>query len=56
MIESLLDRARDRFGAVVLSVRASSPAIGLYRRLGFRNVGGITNRVGTQSVKMILEL
>lgn len=56
MIESLLDRARDRFGAVVLSVRANNPAIGLYQRLGFRNVGGITNRVGTQSVKMILDL
>jgi ribosomal protein S18 acetylase RimI-like enzyme len=56
MIESLLDLARDRFGAVVLSVRANSPATGLYERLGFRKVGEITNRIGTQSVKMIVDL
>lgn len=56
MLRSLLARARGRFGSVVLSARADNPAIGLYERLGFRVVGEMVNRVGTISVKMIVDL
>ncbi|HEX6300517.1 MAG TPA: GNAT family N-acetyltransferase [Acidimicrobiia bacterium] len=56
MIQSLLTEIRGRFVSVVLSARADNPAVGLYRRLGFRSLGEITNRVGTRSVKMIVDL
>lgn len=56
MIESLLSQVGDRFSSVVLSARADNPAVGLYERLGFRTVGEITNRVGTRSVKMMIDL
>lgn len=56
MIESLLAQVRDRFSSVVLSVRADNPAVGLYERLGFHTIGEITNRVGTRSVKMMIDL
>lgn len=56
MIEGLLIEAGDRYDTVVLSVRVGNPAVRLYERVGFQTVGEITNRVGTQSVKMIMDL
>lgn len=56
MLSHLVEEARDVFPAIVLSVRAGNPAIRLYQRLGFRQAGTITNRIGTESLKMILPL
>lgn len=53
IISALLNRAECRFPAVVLSARAGNPAVGLYERLGFEVVAEVTNRVGTESVKMV---
>jgi ribosomal protein S18 acetylase RimI-like enzyme len=52
MMARLIDDARARFPGIVLSSRADNPAVRLYERLGFEIVGTITNRVGTESVKM----
>jgi ribosomal protein S18 acetylase RimI-like enzyme len=38
---------------IVLTARASNPAISLYERHGFVLSERITNRVGTESVKML---
>lgn len=56
MIVRLLIDVSGLFPGVVLSSRAESPAVRLYERLGFRTIDEITNRVGTRSVKMILDL
>ncbi|NHZ70160.1 MAG: GNAT family N-acetyltransferase [Proteobacteria bacterium] len=54
MLTSLVDVARTQFPAIVLTVRTGNPAIRLYKRVGFHTVGSITNRVGTESIKMVL--
>ena len=56
MLSHLIENARGVYPAIVLSVRAGNPAIRLYERLGFLPAGTITNRVGTESLKMILSL
>lgn len=56
LIEALLAEATGSFPAIVLSSRADNPAVSLYRRLGFRVTNEITNRVGTKSVKMMIDL
>ena len=56
MLTKLFDLARPVHSAIVLSVREGNPAVSLYGRLGFRAVDGITNRVGTRSIKMVLDL
>ena len=56
MLTSLFESAKQFHPAVVLSVRLGNPAIRLYERLGFRAVSHMTNRVGTESVKMVLTL
>lgn len=56
MLQQLIEQVRGVFPAIVLSARAESPAIRLYERFGFSVAGGMTNRVGTQSVKMTLPL
>lgn len=38
---------------IVLTARAANPAIALYERHGFDTIERITNRVGTESVKML---
>lgn len=54
MLELLLEAARERFGAIVLTVRVGNQAQRLYRRFGFTEVARIRNRVGTESHKMLL--
>lgn len=56
MIEALVAEARGRFPAIVLSSRVENPAVSLYERLGFRIVEELINRVGTRSVKMVVDL
>jgi ribosomal protein S18 acetylase RimI-like enzyme len=51
LLQGLLERCGDR--AIVLTARATNPAIGLYERFGFDVVETITSRVGTPSVKMV---
>lgn len=56
MLNGLIQMARGVYPAIVLSVRAGNPAVRLYLRQGFREVAQITNRVGTASLKMVLDL
>lgn len=56
MLEELIARVRGVFPSIVLSARVESPAIRLYERLGFTVMDLISNRVGTQSVRMSLSL
>jgi ribosomal protein S18 acetylase RimI-like enzyme len=56
MIARLLDDAVAYHRAIMLSVRANNPAKGLYERHGFRVVAEITNRVGSKSLIMKIEL
>lgn len=56
MLDALLGMAQGRFPAIVLSVRRDNPAVGLYERAGFMTVGEITNRVGSRSARMVLDL
>jgi ribosomal protein S18 acetylase RimI-like enzyme len=53
MLEELMRLASHEFPGIVLSARAESRAIRLYERLGFAVVAAMTNRVGTDSVKMV---
>lgn len=56
MLTMLFDLARPIHPAIVLSVRHGNPAVHLYERLGFHTVGHMTNRVGTDSLTMVLDL
>jgi ribosomal protein S18 acetylase RimI-like enzyme len=51
LLQALLARGGDR--AIVLTARATNPALRLYERFGFETVATITSRVGTPSVKML---
>ncbi len=51
-----METAQGRYPAVMLSVRASSPARRLYERFGFVPLGTIVNRVGSTSWKMLRSL
>jgi len=53
LLGALLDKARDHYPGVVLSVREDNPAIRLYERFGFDAVDEITNRVGGRSFVMV---
>ena len=56
LLARAIEGARDRYPAIVLTVRAGSTARRLYERLGFVAVGTIANRVGGVSDKMLLRL
>ena len=56
LLIALLDAARGRYPAIVLSVRAANPARRLYERLGFVAVDTIVNRVGGTSYVMQVDL
>ena len=53
LLQHLLVTARQRFPAVVLSVRATNPTRHLYERLGFVVIGTVVNRVGSTSYTML---
>lgn len=56
LLRALLARCRERFPAVVLSVREANPAVRLYEKVGFRVVREHTNRIGGKSLIMQIEL
>ena len=56
LLTCLLTAAKDKYPAVILSVRESNPARRLYERMGFVVTREITNRVGGRSLEMILRL
>lgn len=55
VLARLIELCRTQAQGISLSVRAESPAVRLYQRFGFRTTSEITNRVGGQSLKMLLE-
>lgn len=56
LLHRVLEGAREHFSDILLTVREGSPAIRLYKRLGFRMLPEhpVVNRVGGRSVKMLL--
>ncbi len=56
MLARLLQEARGIYPCIYLSVRDDNPAIRLYERAGFVVVGEITNRVGSKSYLMRVDL
>lgn len=56
LLAALAHEATGNYIAIVLSVRASNPAVRLYERAGFLTVGEIVNRVGGRSLVMRLPL
>ena len=50
----VIELSRAKASGISLSVRAENPAVRLYRKLGFQTVSELTNRVGTQSLTMLL--
>jgi ribosomal protein S18 acetylase RimI-like enzyme len=56
LLAELIDEARGRYPAIVLSVREENPAVRFYVRLGFRETGRMENRVGGASLVMRLPL
>jgi ribosomal protein S18 acetylase RimI-like enzyme len=55
LLRRLVEAARTLVPAMTLTVREESPAIRLYERFGFRRSAGmLVNRVGGQSVRMLL--
>jgi len=56
LMTALIDAARGRYPKLVLSVRAENPALRFYERLGFRESRRMKNRVGGDSLVMLLDL
>ncbi len=54
LLTHVLEAAKKPYSSVVLSVRATNPAKRLYERMGFVVAGKTTNRVGTESLKMLI--
>ena len=55
LLSALLKAARERYPAIILSVRADNPAQRLYARMGFVVTEEIVNRVGGKSFVMRIE-
>lgn len=54
LLEALIRAAENaNVPQIVLTARANNPAVRLYTRFGFVEIGRIENRVGTQSLKML---
>jgi predicted GNAT family N-acyltransferase len=56
LLDALLSMSRSRVCSVALSVRADNPAVRLYRRIGFKEIGRTENRVGGSSLVMRCEM
>lgn len=56
LLDALLITSRSGVRSVALSVRADNPAVRLYRRIGFKEVGRTENRVGGSSLVMRYEM
>jgi ribosomal protein S18 acetylase RimI-like enzyme len=56
LMQALIEQARPKVTALVLSVREENPAVRLYERLGFVIERRIVNRVGGMSFAMRLVL
>jgi ribosomal protein S18 acetylase RimI-like enzyme len=56
LLRALLEEAHRTHRAIVLSVRASNPAQRLYARAGFTTIAEVTNRAGTISHVMQIDL
>jgi GNAT superfamily N-acetyltransferase len=54
VLTRLIELTRPFASGIILTVRASNPAVRLYDRLGFERIAEVTNRVGTQSFTMLL--
>lgn len=54
LMRELIARSRGVYPGMVLTVREVNPAVRLYERLGFQTVDRVVNRVGTDSLKMLL--
>lgn len=54
VLARLIEECRPEVSGISLSVRADNPAVRLYRRFGFETIREATNRVGTQSLFMLL--
>ncbi len=56
LLAALIDAVQADVPGIVLTVREGNPARHLYERHGFVEIEQVTNRVGTQSSKMLLKL
>jgi ribosomal protein S18 acetylase RimI-like enzyme len=54
LLTHLIPAAREVYPAIVLSVRMSNPARHLYERMGFVVTETVINRVGSESLNMLL--
>lgn len=56
LMNHLIELAMRSFSRIVLSVREENPAVLFYSRHGFREVSRMKNRIGGDSLVMILDL
>ncbi len=56
MMQELIRRAAPTYRQITLSVRRENPALRFYKRLGFTEIATMKNRVGGDSIVMVLEL
>ncbi|MFN7898145.1 MAG: GNAT family N-acetyltransferase [Synechococcaceae cyanobacterium] len=56
LIKHLIASARSSYPRIVLSVRAENPAVCFYCKLGFREVSRMKNRLGGDSLVMVIDL
>lgn len=55
LLSALIQEAKTKFPAIILTVRSNNQAKKLYERNGFRVIDEVINRVGTRSSKMLLK-